>query len=69
MQFLDAANDSVGIVSNNFHVFRAVGIAKKQGIVHAEGVAADTHWFYLPNNMFREFFGVVKDTLKGNMVW
>lgn len=69
MHYLDTANDSVGIVSNNFHVFRAVGIAKKQGIIHVEGIAADTHKLYLPNNMFREFFGVVKDTLKGNMVW
>lgn len=69
MEFIDPEKDSVGIVTNNFHVFRAMGIAKKQGIVHVEGISANSDAWYLPNNMFREFFGVLKDTLKGNMSW
>lgn len=57
----------VGIVTNQFHVFRAVAIAKKQGLIHAVGIAAPSHPYYLPNNMFREVFGIVKDLLCENM--
>ena len=67
MRLMDDTNASVGIVTNNFHVFRGVHIAKKQGLANAEGIAADTTKAYLPNNMFREFFGVVKDVLQHNM--
>ncbi len=53
-------NASVGIVTNNFHVFRAVRIAEKQGMEKVCGIAADTTKLYLPNNMLREFFAVMK---------
>ena len=53
-------HSSVGVVTNNFHVFRAVWTAKNQGLENVCGIAADTTKLYLPNNMFREFFGVVK---------
>lgn len=69
MEYIDCANDTVGIVTNNFHVFRATGIAKKQGIAHVCGMSARTNILYIPNNMFREFFGVWKDTVFGNMKW
>lgn len=67
IKLMDSPDARVGIVTNNFHVFRGVHIAKKQGLVNAEGIAADTTKAYLPNNMFREFFGITKDLLKGNM--
>lgn len=51
----------VGIVTNNFHLFRALHIARKQGLKEVEGIAADSSLYFLPNNMMREFFGVVKD--------
>jgi uncharacterized SAM-binding protein YcdF (DUF218 family) len=51
---------SVGIVTNNFHVFRAVQTAKREGLENVCGIAADTTKLYLPNNMLREFFGEVK---------
>lgn len=69
MEFFDAETETVGIVTNNFHVFRATGIAKKQGIVNVCGICADANLWYLPNNLLREFFGVCKDTLVGNMSW
>lgn len=50
----------VGIVTNDFHVFRAVQTAKKQGINNVCGIAAGSTRLYLPNNMLREFFGVLK---------
>lgn len=64
---LDKENDRVVLVTNNFHVYRACCIARRQGYAHLEGLAADSHLGMLPNNLLREFFGVVKDTLAGNM--
>lgn len=66
-EFLDKETDKVGIVSNNFHIFRATSIAKANGYKHVYGIAAPSYVFLQPNNMFREFFGVVKDFLFGNM--
>ena len=51
---------SVGIVTNNFHMFRAIQIAKKQGLKKVCGIAAESTRLYLPNNMLREFFAMVK---------
>ena len=67
MKLLDPETDSVGIVTNNFHLYRGTGIARKAGIRHVSGIAAPSMPLYFPNNMLREFFGVVKDTIKGNM--
>ncbi len=58
---LDKENDTVGIVTNNFHVRRAVGLAKKQGYKNVCGIAAPSSRRFLPNNMFRECFGLIKD--------
>lgn len=51
---------SVGIVTNDFHVFRAVQIAKEQGLENVCAIAAESKKFYLPNNMLREFLAVIK---------
>ena len=64
---LDPEIDRIGIVTNNFHVFRGVSIAKKAGIVNVYGIPAYSRPLYLPNNMLREFFGVIKDFLQGNI--
>lgn len=56
--YLDKEKDDVVIVTNNFHVFRAVGIAKKQGYQHVSGLSAASNLFFLPNNMLREFIGL-----------
>ena len=56
-----------GIVTNNFHVCRGVSIARRQGLSEAVGIAADSTPVYLPHNMLREFFGIVKDTVTGAM--
>lgn len=59
---------SIGIVSNDFHIFRAVHIAKAQGI-RAEGIPAPTEIFMRPHYMTREAFALVKDLLRGNAVF
>lgn len=59
--------DSVGIVTNNFHVYRAVQIAKVQGVEGICGIAADSNLLYLPNNMLRECCGILKDWIMKNI--
>lgn len=66
-EYLNKETDSVGVVSNNFHVFRAVKIAQKAGYQNVHGIAAKGEPFLQLNNMMREFLGVMKDFLMGNM--
>ena len=67
MAFIDPQRDRVAIVTNNFHIFRGVGIARKMGIVNVGGLAAGSKPLYLPNNMLYETFGITKDFLTGNL--
>ena len=57
----------VSIVTNDFHMFRALHLAKKQGLKDARGIAAGSVKAFLPNNVLRECMGVVKDVMFGNM--
>lgn len=54
------------IVTNNFHVTRALALARGQGLTNVYAIAAHSDLLFLPNNMFREFFGLTKDFLMGN---
>lgn len=58
---------SVGIVTNNFHVFRGTALARAAGFEDVCGIAAPASALYLPNNMLRESFGLVKDFVCGNL--
>ena len=64
---IDIRKIKIGIVTNDFHVYRGVAIAKKQGFEHVIGIASASNPYFLPNNMLREFCGVCKDKLLGNM--
>lgn len=66
MQFIKE-DAKVGIVTSNFHVFRACNIARKSGLNNVSGIASNVVAAYMPENMFREFFGVIKDFISGNM--
>lgn len=66
--FLDKEKAKVGIVTNNFHVFRGVHLAKHQGFQNVCGIAARSNVYFQPNNMVREFFGILKDFLCGNLI-
>lgn len=66
-QYLDREKERVGVVSNNFHIFRAVRIARKAGYEQVYGIAARGEPFLQCNNMMREFFGVMKDWAVGNI--
>ena len=57
----------VGIVTSNFHVYRSLQLAKQQGFLDPVGISADSGVYFLPNNVLRECFGIVKDRLYGNL--
>lgn len=61
--FIDDRDAKVVIATSDFHVFRAVGIAKKNGYKNVSGLPAPatSHHFLTPNYYVREFFGVVND--------
>ena len=65
--FLEPESDRVVLVTNNYHVFRAVKIAEKKGYANVEGLAAKSHPGILLNNVVREFFAIVKDFAVGNL--
>lgn len=60
-KFLEKDKHCVVVVSNNFHIFRAIRIAKKMGYKKVYGLAAKGEPLLQANNMMREFFAVVKD--------
>lgn len=59
--------DSVVIVTNGFHIFRSLSIAKKQGLTQIQGLAAPSDKILLVNYYVREAAGVIKDLLFGNI--
>jgi len=58
---------TTAIVTNGFHVYRAVAIAKKQGLNHVQGLAAPSDQILLINYYVREVLGVIKDKVVGNL--
>lgn len=64
---IESEDARVVVVTNNFHIFRAVKIAEKQGYKNVEGLAASAVAGHVPNNLLREFVGVLKDFVFGNL--
>ena len=58
---------SVAVVTNDFHLYRALRIAEKNGLPGAHGLAARTNPLYLPHATLRECAAIVKDALVGNI--
>lgn len=67
MALMDSPDAEVGIITNNYHVYRAVRIARRAGLTHAHGIAAmytgHTRFHY----MIREAICIVVDYLRGNL--
>lgn len=57
----------VCIVTNNFHTFRALRIARKLGDFDIYGLPVATSLLSFPHYMLREFCTTVIDTLRGNL--
>lgn len=58
---------NTGILSNNFHVYRAIKLAQKQGYTHARGIAAPSDSLMQAHYVVREVFALVKEKLAGNI--
>lgn len=57
----------VGLVTQNFHVYRSLKLAKRQGYEKVYGIPAPSQWSYQPHFMVREAFALVKEKLVGNI--
>ena len=64
MQDQDA---SVVLVTNHFHVYRSIRIAKKQGLMNVEGLGAEVMWYTIPNLYLREAVAIVKYAVCGEI--
>lgn len=62
--YLDSPDSSVLIVSNGFHIYRSLQIAKKEGYKNVSGLAAKTTPVLVPHFYMREFLAVVKITIQ-----
>lgn len=60
-----AGHVSVGIVTNDFHLYRALAAARTYGLTGACGIAASSNPLYLPQSLLRECAAVVRDALLG----
>ena len=54
-EIIGGTDYDVGIVTNNFHVFRGMMLAR-------------SNIYFQPNNLVREFFGIMKDLACGNLL-
>lgn len=52
---------SIGLVTNDFHLYRAIFLCKKHGLENVSPIRANSDPFYRPNNYFRESLAMIKD--------
>jgi uncharacterized SAM-binding protein YcdF (DUF218 family) len=64
---MDDPNASVGLITNNYHVFRAERIARAAGLENVHGIAAEYTGYTLFHYMIREAVCIVVDFLRGNL--
>ena len=67
LELIGSTNYRIGIVTNNFHVFRALRLARKAGIQQVSGIAAYSTLWNLPNNLLREILAIIKGFVLGNL--
>lgn len=65
--YLNQGINSVGIVTNNFHVYRSVRLARKAGYVHVCGIAAPSRTVLQLHYLVREFFALTKEIVMKNI--
>lgn len=59
-ELISDKDSKVVIVTNNFHVYRSIKIAKKQGIDNIQGLGSSIKWYTVPNLYLREAIAVIK---------
>lgn len=63
----DLKEHSVGILSNNFHVYRAMELAKHQGYTDVTGIPAPSDAGMQPHNIMREICCVLLEKMRGTV--
>lgn len=66
-ELMTSPDAEVGLVTNNFHVFRAVKLAEKAGLTNVHGVAAKYTGYTLLHYMIREAACTIADFYLGNL--
>lgn len=66
-KYVDDHMKSIGIVTNNFHVFRSVKLAQKQGYKQVVGLPTPTGSLLLVHYMVREGVALMKEFVLGNI--
>lgn len=67
LELLPQGATTVGIVSSNYHMFRATLLARAAGIPDPQPVPAPSSGLLYVHNAVREFFALVKDAATGNL--
>lgn len=57
----------IGVLTSNFHLYRACMIAKKQGIEGVYGIASESNRVLFVHFCFRDCLAILKDRLMGNL--
>ncbi|MCI9106094.1 MAG: YdcF family protein [Lachnospiraceae bacterium] len=57
----------IGILTSNFHLYRAMQIAKKQGMQEISGIAAASDRILFVHFCFRDGLAILKERLAGNL--
>ena len=66
-EYINDSQAKIGVVSNDFHLFRAKQLVRAKGFSNVCGISAPTDRVLFLNYMIREYFGVLKDLFTGNM--
>ena len=63
----DGMSQKTGLLSNNFHVYRARRLAQKCGYTDVYSIAAPSDWRLQIHYLVREFFALIKEKISGNI--
>ena len=62
-RYIDYQHDEIGIITNNFHVYRSVLLARRSGYQRVCGIAAPCKSVLLYHYLVREAFALAREML------
>ena len=62
-----ADSHQIGILTSNFHLYRAMQIARKQGMEDVSGIASESDRILFLHFCFRDGLAILKERLAGNL--
>jgi Uncharacterized conserved protein len=66
-QLIETEDAKIGIITSDFHIFRATSLAKQVGFKNPKGISVQSNVFMRLHYIIREGFAVIKDKFMGNM--